>query len=268
MPATLDITGTTRVYGVIADPIAHVRAPIVFNPLFEARCTDAVMVPVHAPADRLEAVLDGLKAQPNFGGLAVTVPHKLTIMELCDEVGRQGKLLGAVNVVRFDEDRRMVGDNFDGAGFVAGMRAEGHEVTGRSVLQLGAGGAGRAIAFALADAGVSRLVIHNRTRAKAEELATAVAAAYPEVPVSVGAADPDGCEIVVNTTSAGLHDSDPLPIEEKFLQPGLLVAEIIMIPERTRLLESALANGCKVQFGRHMLDKQIDLIGGFLGCFQ
>lgn len=268
MSATLDITGTTRVFGVIADPIAHVRAPMVFNPLFEARGTDAVMVPVHAPADRLETVLDGLKAQPNFGGLAVTVPHKLAIMELCDEVGRQGRLVGAVNAVRFDDQRRMIGDNFDGAGFVAGMRAEGHEVTGRSVLQLGAGGAGRAIAFALADAGVSRLVIHNRTRVKAEELAAAVSAAYPEVPVSVGAADPDGCEIVVNTTSAGLHDGDPLPIDAKFLQPDVLVAEIIMIPERTRLLESALSSGCKVQYGRHMLDKQIDLIGEFLGCFQ
>tara|TARA_E500000305_G_scaffold97249_2_gene87959 strand:- start:533 stop:1339 length:807 start_codon:yes stop_codon:yes gene_type:complete len=268
MSATLDITGTTRVFGVIADPIVHVRAPIVFNPLFEAKGTDAVMVPVHAPAARLETVLDGLKAQPNFGGLAVTVPHKLAIMELCDEVGRQGRLVGAVNAVRFDDQRRMVGDNFDGAGFVAGMRAEGYEVTGHSVLQLGAGGAGRAIAFSLADAGVSRLVIHNRTRAKAEELVAAVSAAYPEISVSVGEADPDGCEIVINTTSAGLHKDDPLPIDEKFLQPGLLVAEIIMIPERTRLLESALEKGCKVQYGRHMLDKQIDLIGEFLGCFQ
>jgi len=268
MSATLDITGTTRVFGVIADPIAHVRAPMVFNPLFEVKGTDAVMVPVHAPSDRLETVLDGLKAQPNFGGLAVTVPHKLAIMELCDEVGRQGRLVGAVNAVRFDDKRRMIGDNFDGAGFVAGMRSEGHEVTGRSVLQLGAGGAGRAIAFALADAGVSRLVINNRTREKAEELAAAVSAAYPEVPVSVGTADPDGCEIVINTTSAGLHDSDPLPIDAKFLRPDLLVAEIIMIPERTQLLESALKNGCKVQYGRHMLDKQIDLIGEFLGCFQ
>ena len=268
MSATLDITGTTRVFGVIADPIVHVRAPIVFNPLFEAKGTDAVMVPVHAPAARLETVLDGLKAQPNFGGLAVTVPHKLAIMELCDEVGRQGRLVGAVNAVRFDDQRRMVGDNFDGAGFVAGMRAEGYEVTGHSVLQLGAGGAGRAIAFSLADAGVSRLVIHNRTRAKAEELVAAVSAAYPEISVSVGEADPDGCEIVINTTSAGLHKDDPLPIDEKFLQPGLLVAEIIMIPERTRLLESALEKGCKVQYGRHMLDKQIDLIGEFLECFQ
>ena len=267
MSSTLDITGTTRVYGVIADPIAHVRAPMVFNPLFEERGIDAVLVPLHAPTDQLEAVLNGLKAQLSFGGMAVTVPHKLRIMELCDEVCRQGRLVGAVNAVRFDSQRRMIGDNFDGAGFVAGMRTEGHEVTGRSVLQLGAGGAGRAIAFALADAGISRLVLHNRTRAKAEELAAAVTAAYPEIPVSVGAADPDGCEIVVNTTSAGLHDNDPLPIDAEFLHSGLLVAEIIMIPERTRLLESALSRDCKIQFGRHMLDKQIDLIGEFLGCF-
>jgi len=266
MGATLDITGKTRVYGCIADPIDHVRAPIVFNPIFESRGIDAVMVPVHVAPDRLEAAVAGFKAQLNFGGMAVTVPHKLRLMELCDEVGRQGRLVGAVNAVKFDTDRRMIGDNFDGAGFVAGMRAEGHEVSGRAVLQLGAGGAGRAIAFALADAGVSRLVIHNRTRSKAEELAAAVSAAYPDIPVSVGAAEPDGCEIVVNTTSAGLHDGDPLPIDESLLTPDLLIAEIIMIPERTKLLEAAQAKGCRIQYGRHMLDHQIALIGEFMGC--
>lgn len=268
MGATLDITGKTRVFGCIADPIDHVRAPMVFNPLFESRGIDAVMVPVHVAPDRLEAAIAGLKAQRNFGGMAVTVPHKLRLMELCDEVGRQGSLVGAVNAVRFDAERRMVGDNFDGAGFVAGMRAEGHEVTGRAVLQLGAGGAGRAIAFALADAGVSRLVIHNRTRAKAEELAAAVSAAYPAIPVTVGDAEPDGCEIVINTTSSGLHDSDPLPIDEAHLTADLLISEIIMIPERTKLLERALEKGCKVHYGRHMLDHQITLIGEFLGCLS
>ena len=266
MAATLDITGKTRVFGCIADPIDHVRAPMVFNPIFEERGIDAVMVPVHVTPERLEDAVAGLKAQRNFGGMAVTVPHKLRLMELCDDVGRQGRLVGAVNAVRFDADRRMIGDNFDGAGFVAGMRAEGYEVTGRAVLQLGAGGAGRAIAFVLADAGVSRLVIHNRTRAKAEELAAAVSAAYPNVPVSVGESDPAGCDIVVNTTSAGLHDGDPLPIDSALLRSDLLVAEIIMIPERTRLLESALEKGCKVHYGRHMLDHQIELIGEFLGC--
>lgn len=268
MSATLDITGTTRVFGCIADPIAHVRAPMVFNPLFEKSGADAVMVPLHVAPENLEAAVAGLKAQLNFGGMAVTVPHKLSLMELCDEVGRQGQLVGAVNAVRFDENRRMIGDNFDGAGFVAGMRAEGYEVSGRSVLQLGAGGAGRAIAFALADAGVSRLVINNRTRSKAEELAKLVSAAYPSVPVSVGDANPDGLDICVNTTSAGLHAEDPLPLAEEYLRSDLLVAEIIMIPERTRLLELAESKGCKVQFGRHMLDRQIDLIGQFLQCFQ
>lgn len=268
MKVTLDITGTTQVYGVIADPVAHVRAPMVFNPLFEARGLDAVMVPVHVAPHRLEEAILGLKAQRNFGGLAVTVPHKLEMMRLCDKVGRQGLLIGAVNAVRFDADRRMIGDNFDGTGFVAGMRAQGYEVTGRSVLQLGAGGAGRAIAFALADAGVSRLVLHNRTRRKAEELAVSVSAAYPSVSISVGEPDPADVDILVNTTSAGLKPGDPLPVEVSRLHPQLLVAEIIMIPEKTKLLEAALAKGCKVQFGRHMLDHQTELIGNFLGCLQ
>lgn len=265
MSATLSITGKTRVYGVIADPIAHVRAPMVFNPLFERRGIDAVMIPVHVRPEDLASAIAGLKAQRNFGGLAITVPHKLELMKLCDEVGKQGRLVGAVNAARFDADRRLIGDNFDGAGFVAGMRGEGYEVSGRSVLQLGAGGAGRAIAFALAEGGVARLAIANRTRAKAEELAAGVKAAYPGLPVSVSDPDPTGFDIVVNTTSAGLHPEDPLPLDPAHLRGDLLVAEIIMIPERTRLLDLALAKGCRVQYGRHMLDRQIDLIGNFLG---
>ncbi|MBT5264790.1 MAG: shikimate dehydrogenase [Rhodospirillaceae bacterium] len=266
MPVTLDITGKTRVFGVISDPIAHVRAPAVYNPVFEARGIDAVLIPVHVTPEDLPAAVAGFKAQRSLYGLCVTVPHKVALMQLCDEVGEQGRLVGAVNAVRFTDDRRMVGENFDGQGFVAGMRAEGFEVTGKSVLQLGAGGAGMAIAYALAASGVSRLVIANRTRAKAEELAANVSAAYPSVPVEAGEPDPSGFDIAVNATSLGLAEGDALPLDPGKLAPKTVLAEIVMIPETTALISAALDRGCRVHYGRHMLDKQIDLMGDFIGA--
>lgn len=261
----LNITGTTDVFGIIADPTDHVRAPMVFNPLFVERGIDAVMVPLHVrPAD-LGAAMAGLKAQGNFRGMAVTIPHKMAIMAFCDEIGEQGRLVGAVNTIRIDSNRRVHGDNFDGQGFVAGLRVEGFEVTNKTLYQTGAGGAGRAIAFAVAAAGAARLMIHNRTRGKAEELAAAVAAAYPKCNVTAVDAPDITVDIAINTTSLGLHPGDALPIDVALLSGTAVVAEIIMIPVETDLLKAAKAAGHAVHYGRHMLDQQIRLIGDFMG---
>ena len=144
------ITGTTRVFGVIADPVSHVRAPMVFNPYFIEKGTDAVLIPMHIPEAELEATIRGLAGMPNMGGVCVTIPHKMALAGLCDELGMAARITGAVNAVRFDQGR-LVGDNFDGAGFVAGCKGEGVVLEGRKILMLGAGGAARAIATALAD---------------------------------------------------------------------------------------------------------------------
>lgn len=264
--ATLTITGHTQVFGIIADPVDHVRAPDIFNPMYEKVGRDAVMIPIHVTPEDLDTVLNGLKAQKNFGGLTITIPHKVEMMKRCDELGSSGKLIGAINAVRFEEDGRLIGDMFDGKGFIAGLKAEGHELKGQKVLQLGAGGAGRAIAFSVAEDGAAELVISNRTMAKAEELAAAVAAAYPDCKVTAGPADPTGLDVVINTTSLGLHDGDDLPVDPGKLTPDMLVAEIIMIPEDTAILVEARKRGCKTHLGHHMLDHQVRLIAEFMGC--
>ena len=149
------IIGTTRVFGCIADPVGHVRAPTVFNTLFAQQGIDHVMVPIHAPADDLNTIIEGLRRLPNFGGMAVTIPHKVSLAALCDTLGAAAQLTGAVNAVRFDDDGRMHGDNFDGQGFVAGLQMKGHDPAGKSVLMIGAGGAARAIAPPVAPAAAS-----------------------------------------------------------------------------------------------------------------
>lgn len=265
MQATLTISGKTRVFGCIANPIEHVRAPSVFNPLFEKHGVDAVMVPLHIPPEGLGAAIAGLRALPNFGGMAVTLPHKLPIMEYCDEIGRQGQLVGAVNFAAFDAERRLIGDNCDGTGFVNGMLAAGFPVKGTEVLMVGAGGAARAVAFSLADTGVGRLAIANRTRSKAEELAASVQAAYPDVPIEVRDPDPRGFDTVVNTTSLGLRETDELPVDPDLLEASQLMAEIIMNPVDTAILRAAQAKGCRVHYGRPMFDHQVAIIAKLFG---
>jgi shikimate dehydrogenase len=260
----LPITGRTRLFGVIADPIGHVRACEVFNPVFAARGIDAVLVPLHVPAGALRHALDGFRALGNLGGILVTIPHKESVLDLVDEVGAQARLVGAANIIRRDADGRLAAENFDGLGFVAGLRRAGQEVSGRRVLLVGAGGAGKAIACALAEAKVETLLVANRTPTRAEDLAARVKAAYPSVDVRAGPNDPSGFDIVVNATSQGLHPGDAPPFAVDAVAPEATVAEIIMKPERTPLVAAAAARGLRVHLGRHMLDAQVPLMTRFL----
>lgn len=261
------ITGRTRLYGVIADPVTHVRACEVFNPRFEQRGVDAVLVPFHVQAGELERAIDGFRALANLGGVLVTIPHKEAVLDLVDEVGPQAQLVGAANVIRRESDGRLTAENFDGAGFVAGLRAHGHAPDGRRVLLVGAGGAGKAIAFALAEARVGELVLANRTPAKAEALAERVHAAYPQVAVRLGAIEPRGFDLVINATSLGLQAGDALPFPVEGLPRDTVVADIVMKPERTALLVAAEAAGATIHYGRHMLDEQVGLMAKFLRAF-
>lgn len=260
------ITGLTRLFGIIAHPVAHVRTPQAFNARFRALGIDAVLVPFEVPPERLGQAFDGLRAMTNLGGFVVTVPHKPAALSLCDVVSDGARRIGAVNTVRREPDGRLAGTMFDGDGFVAGLRLEGYEPRGRHAFLAGAGGAASAIAFALAEAGVTRLTIHNRTAARAAELAARVQAVFPQTEIGVGSADPSGHELVVNGTVLGLQPNDPLPFETDRLTPEMLVAEVVMKPETTALLAAARARGSRVHLGRHMLDAQLRLMAGFMGA--
>lgn len=261
------ITGTTRLFGCIAHPTDHVRAPMVFNSLFAAQGLDHVMVPVNAPPDCLEAVIEGLRSMPNFGGMAVTIPHKIPLLSLCDDIGPAARIAGAVNAVRFDPDGRMLGENFDGAGFVAGLVQHGHSLTGKEVLMMGAGGAARAIAVALCEAGVGSLTICNRTKANADAVVADLSSIGGfQQGQAVASHDGAGVDLIINTTSLGLHEGDKSPLPLEAVDDDTVIADIIMVPERTAWLVAAEARGLPTLYGRHMLDCQIELIGKFIGA--
>lgn len=255
------ITGKTKVFFMIADPIDHVRTPEVLNPLFAARGIDAVMVPVHLRAEDFATGWAAMTRMPNLGGLVVSVPLKDQALALADVVEDPAHKIGVANVIRREPDGRMVATNLDGLGFVQGVLNGGAEVRGRPALLLGAGGAGRAIAVALAEQGVAALRIFDIDHARAAALVAELAPRYPAVPMVAGDNRLDDATLLVNATPLGLHpDTDPLPMDVATLHPGVLVADIVMKPRETPLLIAARAAGCDIRYGAGMLDTQLELM--------
>ncbi|MBZ4691307.1 MAG: aroE [Cereibacter sp.] len=260
----MPITGATRLFAILADPIAQVRTPQGLNALMAERGTDGVMVPMHVGAAELTEVVRGLRQMRNFGGCIVTVPHKKAILGLVDEASPRAQAIGAANAVRREPDGRLVADMLDGLGFVEGLRGAGLPPAGRSVFLAGAGGAGNAIAFGLAEAGIARLTIHNRTEATARDLAARLRASFPSLPVAAGS-DPSDHDLAVNATALGMKPGDPAPFDLLRLTPEMTVAEVIMAPEMTPMLSHAAATGCRIHKGAPMLAAQLGLMAAFLG---
>ena len=104
---------TTKIYGCLADPIDHVKAPTIFTSIFKNKDIDAVMIPIHVNADNLQNVVGSLKLINNFKGMTITIPHKTDISKLCDYLHPDAKFTGAVNWVKFDNDRNLIGNNFN-----------------------------------------------------------------------------------------------------------------------------------------------------------
>ena len=260
------ISGTTKIFGCIAHPTDHVRAPSLFNPIFEEKGSDAVMIPIDILPNKLEEGIAGLRAMPNFMGAAVTIPHKMPIAELCDELGEVARITGAVNAIRFEEGR-LKGDNFDGAGFVTGLYDQGHSLENKKCLIIGAGGAARAIAYALCLESISRLDVCNRTPDKAQALVEAVQKQNSNAKIEqVNDLLVGDYDVVINATSLGLHDGDNLPCNVDELSDNALVCDIIMVPEETALLKAASNRDIACHYGRHMLDSQLALIKQFIGA--
>ncbi len=248
----MPITGRARLFAIIGDPVGVVRSPAWWNAAFERAGLDAAFLPVEVAAADFAVAWQGLTRIRNLDGLVLTMPHKQAVLPLLDALGPMARLAGAVNTVRRRADGTWEGEMFDGEGFVAGLRAAGHEPAGMRALQIGCGGAGRAIAFALARAGVASLALSDVAPGRAGALAEAVASAFPGCPVAMGLADPAGHGLIVNATPLGLRPGDALAVEPGRLSPGQVVADVIPNPERTALLDAAAAAGCDTVSGRLM----------------
>ncbi|SVC77361.1 uncharacterized protein METZ01_LOCUS330215, partial [marine metagenome] len=205
--------------------------------------------------------IEGFKAL-NVLGVNVTIPHKQTVMSILDDVSHEATLIGAANTLIFC-DGRVSGDNTDAQGFLRAMTEEGIDIpVGGSAVVLGAGGAARAVVVALALSGLDLITIANRTGWKAiqfeKDLATiseteisAVDLASNQLNLAIRSAD-----LLVNTTSVGMQETDQLLIDPDFLNPGTIVYEIVYTPPETPLLRVAREKGCQTIGGIGMLVHQ------------
>lgn len=253
------INGATRLYGTIGDPIRQLRMTGIMPQVFAAVGANAVWLPFEGAADLLPVMLDALAKMRNLGGFTVTIPHKTGILPLLGRTTRRAEASGSVNLVRREADGTLAGDIVDGTGFVRGLEAQGHRVRGASVWLVGLGGAGGAIAAALCEAGVGRLLVTEIDAERAEIAIDRLLRHYPDVPVAEVANPPKGVHIAINATPLGLRPGDPLSFDPVTLDSAALVADVIMSPVETPLLQRARAHGRRIHHGRHMLDHQIPL---------
>ena len=259
-----EITGQTRLYAIMGEPVAQVRAPMVFNRLFQAAGIDARMVAFQVGPASLKTTLDGLFHLANLDGLIVTVPHKIAIVPHLAELAPMAARSGAVNVIKRRPEGGWIGEMVDGLGFAEGLRTAGHDVRGRPVLLVGAGGAGAAIAFALAEQGCGEIRVHDVDGARSAALVDRLQGEGRPAKIAA-TADPAGLPIVINATPLGMKADDPLPFDVTRVDAGALVAEVIMKPRETRLIELARARGNPVVLGERMLDYQAPFVLDFFG---
>ena len=259
------IHGSTRVFQILADPIAQVRAPEVFNHVFQRFGIDAVLVPAQvAAADFAGYVNHALRAR-NVDGLWLSIPHKTAMVELLDRCDKVGRLVGAVNAVRRNADGSIEGALFDGLGFVKALDHFGLPIAGRRVLIVGAGGAGVAIAAALAQRGVGMLALYDSVPGRAEQVAGRLRRDFGAQAVALHEPDPAGCQLVVQATPQGLHDSDPLPLDVAAVEPEAAVVDILMKNQPTPLLRAVQQRGQAAHPGYEMLVQQVPEYLAFFG---
>lgn len=259
------ISGKTKLIAHLGYPTESFRAPMIYNPYFAKHGIDAVVVPMGCRAENYAAFVKPLFQLSNIQGALVTMPHKVTTMELLDEVMTTAKVAGSCNAIRVESDGRLVGDQFDGEGFVRGARRKGAVLEGARALVVGSGGVGSAIAASLAAAGVGSMAVYDNHRPMMESLAQRLRQAYPALPVSVGSKDPDGFDVVVNATPLGMKEGDALPMDVRRIAPATFVGEVVMKQEMTPFLVAVRDRGCAFQVGTDMLFEQIPAYLDFFG---
>jgi shikimate dehydrogenase len=259
------INGNTELIAHIGFPTHAFKAPMIYNPYFEQAGINAVVVPMGCAADSFPSFLRSIFSLSNIRGALITMPHKVTTTGLVDALSPAAAIAGACNAVKKDAEGKLIGDMFDGEGFVRGVQRKGLTLKGASALVVGCGGVGSAIAASLAGADVARLQVADVHVSAAESLCDRLRNHYPQLQATPGSNDPSGFDLVVNATPLGMNEGDALPFDVAKLSASTFVGEVVMKSEMTTLLKAAAARGCPYQIGTDMLFEQIPAYLEFFG---
>lgn len=257
MKTDWEITGNSKICGIIGDPVGHTISPAMHNAAFKALNLEYVYVPFRVSPEDLPRAVEGLRAF-NMRGVNVTIPHKVKIIPLLDEIDAFARKIGSVNVV-VNDNGRLTGYNTDAQGFLHALLDRGVEPEGQKVAVLGAGGASRSVCFALAERG-ARLTLLNRTPGNAARFAVEMSELTGRPIQALGltrenlSAALDNCSILVNATSVGMYPhTDSTLVDPNLIKPRHTVVDIVYNPSRTKLLAEAEKAGARTIGGLDML---------------
>jgi shikimate dehydrogenase len=259
------LNGSTQIIAHVGYPTATFKSPMIYNPWFEKRGVNAAVVPLGIKSEDFARAFPEICRFTNFHGALITMPHKIAVIGLLDEVSTAVKVAGSCNAVRRNAEGRLVGDMFDGEGFVRGVARHGRSLKGAKALVVGSGGVGSAIAASSAAAGAAGIGLYDVSADAMEALAGRLRQNYPQLKVTTGSNDPSGFDVVVNATPLGMKAGDPMPIDVSRLSPSTYVGEVVMKQETTAFLAAAKARGCETQIGIDMLFEQIPAYLEFFG---
>lgn len=248
------VRGTTRVYGILGDPVAHSLSPAMQNAAFAAAGIDAIYVPFPVAAKGLAATIAGLYTA-GVAGLNVTVPHKEAAAALAVTLRPRARACGAANTL-IRTARGFVGDNTDGAGLLAALAERRFDLRGRNVLLIGAGGSARSVAYAFAKAGSASLIVANRTPTRAAELVSTLPhprAMAMGLDVLANDAFLASLDLLVNCTSTGLGTGALPRVRFTPTRRDLLCCDLVYGAKPSRFLLEARGAGRRTMDGSGML---------------
>jgi shikimate dehydrogenase len=257
-------TGTTIFYTMIGTPVIQVKSPLYYNRYFAEKGIDAVMIAMDVPADQVREHFGHMRAVSNFGGCIVTIPHKQAAVACMDDLSKRADALSSVNVVRV-ENGRLIGDMVDGLGFMVAVKIHGLSVRGKRAAIIGGGGAGAAIAQAIAESGADEIVIKEIRTERHGFLERLLKNTNPEIKTSFELSSLEGFDLVVNATAVGMNDDPRVPFPTDTLSPAALLADVVTNPKVTPWLAAGLKKGCQVLYGAEMAYGQFGLMGRHMG---
>lgn len=259
------VSGRTRLYGIVGHPIEQVRSPEMFTAAFVNRQAEAILLPFHVLPDDFDDVVPALMKMPNLDGLVFTIPFKQRALALADEIGPNARIVGAANALARRAGGGWSAEIFDGIGCVEGFRQRGIAFAGKRVMLIGAGGAGSAIAVAIAHEHPAHMRLFDLDSARVAALADKVRLVDAGIAVETGPPAHEGFDILLNASPVGMLEDARLPIAAERFSPDLTVFDAIVKPETTPLLALAEASGCVTVRGREMMRGQIARMTDFFG---
>ena len=222
----------------------------------QRRGIDAAVVPFGVRREDFAHAFPQICRFTNVIGALITMPHKIAVVEMIDEVSTAVQIAGSCNAVLRSADGRLIRDMFDGEGFVRGVASNGGSLFGKRLLIVGAGGVGSAIAASSAAQGPAEIALYDVDGAAMDSLADRLREAYPLLKVSTGSNDPSGSDVVVNATPLGMKPGDPMPLDVTRLAPDLRRGGRDETGD-DRLSRRGAERGCQTQVGVDMLFEQI-----------